>query len=704
MAGYDAFISYSHAADGNLALALQSGLQRLAKQWQKRRALEVFRDRTGLAVTPHLWSEISVALGQSRWLVLLASPDSAGSKWVNQEIEFFLAQDPTARDRILPVVTGGVWQWAGEGAFTADSSSVPAALHGVFIDEPLYLDLRWAKDRTDLSLHDAVFRAAVADVAAPIHGKSKDELVGEDVHQFRLARRVRRAAVISLAVLTIGALVASVVAVTKSREAVRQRIFAEGETRRAEAETKRANDQTEIARNQTEIARDQTAKAVANADDARSRELAASAVGLTADDPAVAALLAVESLYPNDVKVARETPESINAIGVTSRALLSRIFVSAGSLPDATGQAIVATVGDYVATIGPENPWDCWPVFENGAPVAAPITWWNKATEDRSPGVPPDVQLATEFINTDWGVMRIDDELTVTPVVGTYSCDAVAPTYTAPVVYDDDSNLIVAFETAANQFVTLDPTTLVVQSRMTPLADPSLTWTDVTAASDVVIASKSDGSLRVWGVKDGGPGRDFPLGTGAGTLATSGGVVFGGEGLVDLNRDAATSSLPDVFPTVSFALFSADTRFLALIDGRCRCRAGIWDVSNPSTPTLVSTIASTTVSSLRWLDHTLGLTSARGVEFYEFIEPKVNRNALVVSADGSTWVSWPSVDGQLGVHGTTDADGTPGDSIGEAPQGAFRRRSAPMGVSLNSLLGSYCCQPGTVHCRCTQRL
>jgi len=43
---YDVFISYSHAADGRLAPALQSGLQRLAKPWYKPRALRVFRDDT----------------------------------------------------------------------------------------------------------------------------------------------------------------------------------------------------------------------------------------------------------------------------------------------------------------------------------------------------------------------------------------------------------------------------------------------------------------------------------------------------------------------------------------------------------------------------------------------------------------------------------------------------------------------------------
>ena len=46
---YQAFISYSHAADGKLSPALQSGLYRFTKSWYQRRALRVFRDKTSLS-------------------------------------------------------------------------------------------------------------------------------------------------------------------------------------------------------------------------------------------------------------------------------------------------------------------------------------------------------------------------------------------------------------------------------------------------------------------------------------------------------------------------------------------------------------------------------------------------------------------------------------------------------------------------------
>src|SRR4051812_25203685 len=62
---YAAFISYSRAADGRLAPALQRGLQRFAKPWYRLRALRVFRDDASLSANPDLWGSIRDALDRS---------------------------------------------------------------------------------------------------------------------------------------------------------------------------------------------------------------------------------------------------------------------------------------------------------------------------------------------------------------------------------------------------------------------------------------------------------------------------------------------------------------------------------------------------------------------------------------------------------------------------------------------------------------
>ena len=106
---YDAFVSYSHAADGRLAPALQAGLQSLAKPWYRRRALRVFRDQTSLSASPELWPAIEEALSQARFFVLLASPESAASHWVDKEVRWW--RENRGHDTVLIALTGGELDW-----------------------------------------------------------------------------------------------------------------------------------------------------------------------------------------------------------------------------------------------------------------------------------------------------------------------------------------------------------------------------------------------------------------------------------------------------------------------------------------------------------------------------------------------------------------------------------------------------------------
>ncbi len=275
---FNGFISYSHAADGRLAPAVQRGLHRLAKPWHRRRALWIFRDQTGLSVTPALWSSIQAALDGSDYFVLLASPEAARSQWVNREIEHWITTK--SADQILPVVTDGAWAWDQEARdFTEDSTAVPAALRGVFAEEPLFLDLRWARGTEHLSLQHSRFRDAIAQLAAPMHGVSKDELEGEDVRQHRRARRLRSGGVATLVVLTLLATLTGMSAVRNAErarnaaaEALRQQRVAEeqrGSAERSAQEShrqqERAQQQQELAQQQQDLARQQRARAAAAA-------------------------------------------------------------------------------------------------------------------------------------------------------------------------------------------------------------------------------------------------------------------------------------------------------------------------------------------------------------------------------------------------------------------------------------------------------
>src|SRR5262245_49883647 len=227
---YDAFLSYSHAADGRLAPALQRGMQRLAKPWYRLRALAVFRDESALSANPHLWSSIQDALDESEWFVLLASPEAVQSEWVNRELEYWLAHK--SADRILPVVTDGTWEWTDEGL---RGNAVSPALRSAFGDEPRHVDLRWAHDIDDVDLRNSRFRDAVAQLAAPVHGIAKDELEGDDVRLHRRARRLARSAVAGLVLLGVVSVSAGAVAVVQRRRADRQAAVARREADAASA-------------------------------------------------------------------------------------------------------------------------------------------------------------------------------------------------------------------------------------------------------------------------------------------------------------------------------------------------------------------------------------------------------------------------------------------------------------------------------------
>ncbi|HEX9938284.1 MAG TPA: WD40 repeat domain-containing protein, partial [Longimicrobium sp.] len=128
------------------------------------------------------------------------------------------AKEGKAAERILIVLTGGEIRWdpAAGGFAGPASTALPPRLHqGVFRHEPLWVDLRDARTQEDLSLQNAYFRGKVADLAATLHGKSKDELIGEDV---RLARRNRRLAWTASALLAVLAVAASLAAVMAVRE------------------------------------------------------------------------------------------------------------------------------------------------------------------------------------------------------------------------------------------------------------------------------------------------------------------------------------------------------------------------------------------------------------------------------------------------------------------------------------------------------
>jgi WD40 repeat protein len=233
---FDAFMSYSHAADGQLAPALQRGLHQLGKPWYRKRALRVFRDKTTLSANPALWPSIERALAESSYFLLLASPAAAKSHWVTSEVTWWLSNRPI--DKLLIVLTDGelVWDSTKQDFDWDRTDAVSRGLEGRLSSEPLYVDLRWARTVNDLSLRHTQFRGAVLDLAAPLHGIPKDDLDGEDVRQYRRMRQVRFVAIFALVAVATLAVWQAVEARMQANRAVAQRLAAQADlSRRGEA-------------------------------------------------------------------------------------------------------------------------------------------------------------------------------------------------------------------------------------------------------------------------------------------------------------------------------------------------------------------------------------------------------------------------------------------------------------------------------------
>ncbi|BAT58722.1 hypothetical protein GJW-30_1_01249 [Variibacter gotjawalensis] len=198
---YDAFISYSHAKDKPLAAAIQSVMQKLGKPWYRRRALRVFRDDTSLAATPELWPTLEKTLDRSRYLIILASPEFARSKWCGMEVAHWLERK--SLDSVLIAVTDGELAWEGDDFVFDERAPLPEILKGRFKNEPKWIDFRAWRDMPVAS--DPRFVDAAANLASAVHDLPKDDLLGQEVQAQKRALRLASSAAVVVALLAAGA-------------------------------------------------------------------------------------------------------------------------------------------------------------------------------------------------------------------------------------------------------------------------------------------------------------------------------------------------------------------------------------------------------------------------------------------------------------------------------------------------------------------
>lgn len=218
---WDAFISYSRQATRAEAESLQARLQTFAKPWNRLRSARVFRDDASMSANAGLWPTIERALVEARYFILILSPAAAASQWVDNEVRWWLHYKGASS--ILLVHAAGTVGWDRQaGRFSAATDCVPPGLSATLTEEPRWVDLTWFAQPGSTGAADARFQEIVADLAAPIRGIERDELVGEHVAQLRRNRRLSRIAIAALSVLLALALVLAGVAYAQMRVAQEQ--------------------------------------------------------------------------------------------------------------------------------------------------------------------------------------------------------------------------------------------------------------------------------------------------------------------------------------------------------------------------------------------------------------------------------------------------------------------------------------------------
>lgn len=200
---YNAFISYSHAADGKMAPALQHALMRYAIPWYKRSKLNIFVDESDLSVTPHLWDNIEKSLSEADFLIFMASIESCQSKWVNKELDYWIKYKPI--NKLIIVVTDGevIWDNKKKSFILNDQSCIPEILNKEFKEEPFYVDLRSLKSSNELTLKNSIFNKEVLKIAAELYGISQKEMAGEELKTRRLVKRLSSFVISILSILLV---------------------------------------------------------------------------------------------------------------------------------------------------------------------------------------------------------------------------------------------------------------------------------------------------------------------------------------------------------------------------------------------------------------------------------------------------------------------------------------------------------------------
>lgn len=211
---FKAYISYSHR-DEQWAIWLHRALEsyriprklvgtKTALGKVPSRVKPVFRDRDDLSSDSDLADAVKQALTNSENLIVVCSPEAAGSVWVNEEIRYFASLG--REKKVFCIIVDG-----DPSATDVESCCFPSALKEIGLQEPLAADVRkWADGK----------RLSRLKLIAGMLGLPLDQLRRRD-----LQKRQRSWAWATVAIVLM--LVVSITAITSRIAAEQRRVSGE---------------------------------------------------------------------------------------------------------------------------------------------------------------------------------------------------------------------------------------------------------------------------------------------------------------------------------------------------------------------------------------------------------------------------------------------------------------------------------------------
>ena len=241
---YNAFISYRHTElDMEIAKKLHKGLETfhipksVQKKYGKKRIERVFRDQEELPIGSDLDDNITKALTNSEYLLVICSPRTPESYWVCKEIDSFISLHD--REHVLAVLIEGEPAESFPPQLLNDENGNPV--------EPLAADVRGATPAE----RNKKFKTELMRLVSPLIGCNYDEL--RQRHKERIMRR--NMAIIGGCAGTV-AVLGLAFGLYNATVARQRKMLADSNARLAEDKTRLAEESANLAAEKAQLADD----------------------------------------------------------------------------------------------------------------------------------------------------------------------------------------------------------------------------------------------------------------------------------------------------------------------------------------------------------------------------------------------------------------------------------------------------------------